>query len=75
MSTNITTGINFLGNALQSILEDPKGGQHPDLAVGAAFDVLKNTPVDMFSSIPHYQLQDGTDESPALPGPGAPAGG
>lgn len=67
MSTNLTTGINFLGNALDSILQDPQGGQHPDLAVGAAFDVIKNTPVDQFSSIPHYQLEDPANESPAVP--------
>lgn len=73
MSTAMTTPMNYLGNALQSILSDPKGAQHPDLAVGAAFDVLKNTPIDQFSSIPHYQLEDTTDESPAVPA-GSPGG-
>jgi hypothetical protein len=67
MSTAMSTSINFLGNALQSILSDPRGAQHPDLAVGAAFDVLKNTPIDQFASIPHYQLEDTAHESPAVP--------
>lgn len=75
MSTAMSTSINFLGNALESILEDPQGGQHPDLAVGTAFDVVKNTPIDQFSNIPHYQLQDETNEPTALPGAGNPAGG
>jgi hypothetical protein len=75
MSTAVTTSMNFLGNALDSILHDPQAGRHPDLAVGAAFDVLKSTPVDMFSSIPHYELQDGPNESPALPGSARPSGG
>ena len=66
MSTAITTSMNFLGNALQSILSDPKGAEHPDLAVGAAFDVLKNTPIDQFSNVPHYQLGETANESPAV---------
>jgi hypothetical protein len=72
MTTAVTTAMNFLGNALDSILQDPKGGQHPDLAVGAAFDVVKNTPIDMYSSIPHYETEVGNSE-PANSS-GSPAG-
>lgn len=66
MPTAVTTTMNFLGNALQSILSDPRGAQHPDLAVGAAFDVVKNAPIDQFSNVPHFQLEESTNESPAV---------
>lgn len=73
MSTAVTLGMNFLGNTLQSILSDPKGAQHPDLAIGAAFDVVKNTPIDQYSNVPHFQLEESTNESPAVPA-GSPGG-
>lgn len=73
MSTAVILGMNFLGNALQSILSDPKGAQHPDLAIGAAFDVVKNTPIDQFSNVPHFQLEESANESPAVPA-GSPGG-
>jgi hypothetical protein len=73
MTTALTTAMNFTGNALDSILQDPQAGKHPDLAIGAAFDVVKNTPIDMFSSIPHFESEVDTSEPANLPG--NPAGG
>jgi hypothetical protein len=67
MATSLATPMNFLGNALDNILHDPKASQYPGLAVGVATDVLRNTPVDLFSNIPHFQTEVDDSESPALP--------
>jgi hypothetical protein len=67
MSSSLSTPMNFLGNVLDNIQQDPKAAQFPELGVGVAVDALRNTPVDLFSNIPHFQTEVDNSESPALP--------
>jgi len=67
MASSLATPMNFLGNVLDNIQQDPKAAQFPELAVGVAVDTLRNTPVDLFSNIPHFQSEVNDSESSALP--------
>lgn len=67
MAFSLSTPMNFMGNVLDNITQDPKAAQYPDLAIGVAVDTLRNTPVDLFSNIPHFQSEVDTSERTALP--------
>lgn len=67
MATSLSTPMNFIGSVLENIQQDPKAAQYPELAVGVAVDTLKNTPIDLFSNIPHFQTEVDNSESSALP--------
>jgi len=67
MAISLATPMNFMGNVLDNILQDPKAVQYPELAVGVAVDVLRNTPVNLFSNIPHFESEVDNSESPTLP--------
>lgn len=73
MASSLSTPMNFMGNILDNIQQDPKAAQFPELAIGVAVDTLKNTPIDLFSNIPHFQPEVDNSDSPALPA--SPAGG
>lgn len=65
MSFSLSTPMNFMGNVLDNIQQDPKAAQFPELGVGVAVDTLRNTPVDLFSNIPHFQSEVDNGGSPA----------
>lgn len=67
MAASLATPMNFMGNVLDNITQDPKAAQYPELAIGVAVDTLRNTPVDLFSNIPHFQSEVDNSESSALP--------
>lgn len=67
MASSLATPMNFMGNVLDNITQDPKAAQYPELAVGVAVDTLRNLPVNIFSNIPHYQTEVDDSESSALP--------
>lgn len=67
MAASLSTPMNFMGNVLDNIQQDPKAAQYPELAVGVAVDTLRNTPVDLFSNIPHFESEVDDSDSPALP--------
>jgi len=67
MAASLSTPMNFMGNILENIQQDPKAAQYPELAVGVAADALRNTPVNLFSNIPHFESEVDNSESPTLP--------
>ena len=67
MAASLATPMNFMGNVLDNIQQDPKAAQFPELAIGVAVDTLRNTPVNLFSNIPHFQSEADNSDSPALP--------
>lgn len=67
MASSLATPMNFMGNVLDNIQQDPKAAQFPELGIGVAVDTLRNTPVDLFSNIPHFQTEVDNSESSALP--------
>lgn len=70
--TSWATPMNYMANVLDSIQQDPSA-QKIMLGVGLAFDTMRNTPVDLYANIPHFESEvDGHDGS--NPG-GSPAGG
>lgn len=67
MATSLATPMNFMGNILDNIQQDPKAAQFPELAIGVAVDALRHTPVNLFSNIPHFQSEVDNSDSSALP--------
>jgi hypothetical protein len=67
MAASLATPMNFMGNVLDNIQQDPHAAQFPELAIGVAVDTLRNTPENLFSNIPHFQTEVGNSESPDLP--------
>lgn len=67
MAASLATPMNFMGNVLDNIQQDPKAAQYPELGIGVAVDTLKNTPADLFSNIPHFASEVDNSESSALP--------
>lgn len=67
MASSLSTPMNFIGNVMDNIQQDPKAAQFPELAVGVAVDTLKNTPIGLFSNIPHFQYEVDNSDSSALP--------
>lgn len=67
MASPLSTPMNFMGNVLDNITQDPKAAHYPELAIGVAVDTLRNTPPDLFSNIPHFQSEVDTSERTALP--------
>jgi len=67
VSSSLATPMNFMGNVLDNIQQDPKAAQFPELGIGVAVDTLRNIPVDLFSNIPHFQSEVDDAGSPALP--------
>lgn len=55
--TSISAPMNVLANVLDNIQHDPQAQKQPILGVGMAFDTLKHVPIDMFSSIPHFESE------------------
>lgn len=72
MASSLATPMNFMGNVMDNIQQDPKAAQFPELAVGVAVDTLRNIPVDLFSNIPHFQIGVDSSEPSAISagGPG-----
>lgn len=62
MASSLSTPMNFMGNVLNNFAQDPQAAQYGELAIGVALDTLRNTPVDLFSNIPHFNYGD-TSES------------
>lgn len=54
--TSWSTPINMIGNVMDNIQSDPRA-QKLMLGVGPAIDVMKNTPIDLFSNIPHFDSE------------------
>lgn len=69
MTLSVATAINFVGNVMDNLQQDPQAAQHPELHPGIALDALKNTPVEMFSNIPLYNTEADNNESSAVPEP------
>lgn len=67
MAFSLSTPMNFVGNVLDNIQQDPQAAQYPELGVGVAVDTLRNTPADLFSNIPHFETEVDGSDSPALP--------
>lgn len=67
MAASLATPMNFMGNVLDNIQQDPKAAQFPELGIGVAVDTLRNTPVDLFSNIPHFQSEADNSESSTIP--------
>lgn len=57
MSSSIATPMNFIGNAFLNIMHDPAADQAASLVAGVAMDVAKNTPIDSYSNIPHFETE------------------
>lgn len=56
-----STPVNIMANVLDHIQEDPQAQQMAMLGVGMAYDVMKHVPVDLMSTLPHYETE--VDES------------
>lgn len=56
MASSLSTPMNFMANVLDNFRQDPQASQYPELAVGVAVDTLKNTPINLFSNIPHFNI-------------------
>ena len=56
-----STPVNIMANVLDNIQEDPQAQQSGMLGVGLAYDVMRNVPVDLMSTLPHYETE--VDES------------
>lgn len=67
MASSLSTPMNFMANVLDNFLQDPHASQYPQLAAGVAVDTLKNTPVDLFSNIPHFNIGVDENESANVP--------
>lgn len=71
MTASVSTPMNFISNAFLNIIHDPAAEQLSPLVAGVAMDVYKNTPVDVFSNIPHFEVEVSNDESGNVPGAAA----
>lgn len=67
MTSSLSMSMNFIGNVLDNVQQDPKAAQFPELAVGVAVDTLRNTPINLFSNIPHFQSEVDDSEHSTLP--------
>lgn len=61
MASSLSTPMNFMANVLDNFRQDPQASQYPMLAAGVAVDTLKNTPIDLFSNVPHFNY--GVDDN------------
>lgn len=68
MSSSISTPMNFIGNAFLNMIHDPAAEQTAPLVAGVAMDVAKNTPIDLYSNIPHFETEVNANESGNTPG-------
>lgn len=62
-----STPMNMLANVLDNIQHDPQAQQQPMLGIGVAYDTLRNTPVNLFANIPHFESEV-DDSVPAVSG-------
>ena len=68
MSSSIATPMNFIGNAFLNMMHDPAAEQAAPLVAGVAMDVAKNTPIDLYSNIPHFETEVNANEPGNIPG-------
>lgn len=72
MSSSISTPMNFIGNAFLNLMHDPAAEQATPLVAGVAMDVAKNTPINIYSNIPHFETEvtvnEPDDNSGTIPG-------
>lgn len=72
MSSSISTPMNFIGNAFLNLMHDPAAEQAAPLVAGVAMDVAKNTPINIYSNIPHFETEvtanEPDDNSGTIPG-------
>ncbi len=51
-----STPVNVIANVLDNIQEDPQA-QRLMLGIGPAVDVMRNAPINLFSSLPHFESE------------------
>jgi hypothetical protein len=68
VTSSVSTPMNFIGNAFLNLMHDPAVGQAAPLVAGVAMDVGKNTPINLYSNIPHFETEVNANESGDIPG-------
>lgn len=63
--------MNMMANVLDNIQQDPQAQKQPMLGIGAAFDVMRNTPVDLHANIPHFESEVDGSVSGNIPNNGS----
>lgn len=54
--TSWATPMNFMANVLDHIQQDPSANKIM-LGIGLAYDTMRNTPVDLYANIPHFESE------------------
>lgn len=65
--------MNFMASALDNIQQDPKANKIM-LGIGLAYDVMRNTPPDLYANIPHMitEVDDNVRNDSGAAGGSAP---